>query len=76
MGSVSLHSQFAGLPEAPIDEAYLVRLALEADESPDKVNLGIGVYRDDEGQAWTLPSVKKVPQQAIQTWIITVIHIL
>ncbi|KAF6830004.1 aspartate aminotransferase [Colletotrichum plurivorum] len=65
MGSVALHSHFSGLPEAPIDEAYLVRLALEADESPDKVNLGIGVYRDDDGQAWTLPSVKKVRQLTI-----------
>ncbi|KAF6845502.1 aspartate aminotransferase [Colletotrichum musicola] len=64
MGSVALHSHFAGLPEAPIDEAYLVRLALEADESPDKVNLGIGVYRDDDGQAWTLPSVKLNIRQA------------
>jgi aspartate aminotransferase len=33
--------------------------AYRADESPDKVDLGIGAYRDDNAKPWVLPVVKK-----------------
>jgi hypothetical protein len=31
------------------------------DTNPEKVNLGAGVYRDDDELSWLLPVVKKVP---------------
>ena len=30
------------------------------DTFPDKVNLGVGAYRDDNNKPWVLPVVKKV----------------
>ena len=30
------------------------------DSDPNKVNLSIGAYRDNEGKPWILPSVKIV----------------
>lgn len=32
----------------------------KADTHPNKVNLGVGAYRDDETKPFILPSVKKV----------------
>lgn len=55
-----MQSHFSSLIEAPYDEAFVVMQSVAADPTPDKVNLGLGVYRDDDAQPWTLPSVKKV----------------
>ena len=34
--------------------------AYNRDDHPQKVNLGIGAYRDDDGKPWVLPVVRKV----------------
>ena len=34
--------------------------AFKADTSPNKINLGVGAYRDENGKPYVLPSVKKV----------------
>jgi len=34
--------------------------AYRADEDKNKVDLGIGAYRDDNAKPWVLPVVKKV----------------
>lgn len=36
--------------------------AYRADESPNKVDLGIGAYRDDNAKPWVLPVVKKADE--------------
>jgi aspartate aminotransferase len=36
--------------------------AYRADPSPDKVDLGIGAYRDDNAKPWVLPVVKKADE--------------
>lgn len=33
--------------------------AYKADTYPQKVNLGVGAYRDDDSKPWVLPVVKK-----------------
>ncbi|KAH8174047.1 aminotransferase class I and II domain-containing protein [Sarocladium implicatum] len=48
------------VPEAPVDSHYGLRALYQADDHPNKVNLVIGAYKDDEGQPWVLPVVKKV----------------
>lgn len=53
-------SVFSSIKAIPYDEAYQVTAALAADKSPTKVDLGAGVYKDDNGLPWTLPSVKAV----------------
>jgi aspartate aminotransferase len=47
------------LQEAPLDGNHATAHAFEVDPSPLKVNLGRGVYKDDKGKSWVLPSVKQ-----------------
>jgi aspartate/tyrosine/aromatic aminotransferase len=53
-------SLFSGLEIAPQDEAFALTAAFNNNSSTEKVNLGIGVYRDDRGMSWRLPVVRKV----------------
>ncbi|KAJ6036306.1 hypothetical protein N7540_000585 [Penicillium herquei] len=46
------------LPVLPLAESFALTAAYNADSSPDKVNLGQGVYRDEACQPWVLPSVR------------------
>ena len=48
------------VPLAPDDPLYSLVSAYEADEFKDKVDLGVGAYRDDDAKPWILPVVKKV----------------
>lgn len=48
------------VPQAPDDPHYGLRAAFRADTSDQKVDLIIGVYRDDDGKPWNLPVVVKV----------------
>ncbi|KAJ5939639.1 hypothetical protein N7466_002773 [Penicillium verhagenii] len=46
------------LDVAPLSESFEVTRTYNADQFPNKVNLGQGVYRDDNAQPWVLPSVQ------------------
>lgn len=48
------------VPKAPEDALFGLMAAFRADENPQKVDLGIGAYRDDNAKPWVLPVVKKV----------------
>ena len=39
---------------------FKLTAAYKADTHPNKVNLGVGAYRDDDSKPWVLPVVKKV----------------
>ena len=39
---------------------FKLTAAYKADPHPDKINLGVGAYRDDNSKPWVLPVVKKV----------------
>lgn len=55
------------LPVLPLAESFALTAAYNADSFPDKVNLGQGVYRDENSRPWVLPSVRSVsPQNAVQ----------
>jgi aspartate/tyrosine/aromatic aminotransferase len=45
---------------APADVIFALTSAYKADPFPQKVNLGVGAYRTEEGKPWVLPVVKKV----------------
>ncbi|KAJ2905460.1 aminotransferase class I and II [Zalerion maritima] len=47
------------VPQAPEDPLFFLMRTYRADESPNKVDLGIGAYRDDDAKPWVLPVVKK-----------------
>jgi aspartate aminotransferase len=50
---------FERLSAAPPDPIFGLSEAFRADPRPGKINLGIGVYRDDEGRTPVLASVKE-----------------
>lgn len=58
-------SVFAGIPEAPADPILGLNSAFLADEAPDKISLGVGAFRTDEGKPYVLPVVKRVEQQLV-----------
>lgn len=47
------------VPLAPPDSIFKLTAAYQADTFPQKVNLGVGAYRDDDNKPWVLPVVKK-----------------
>lgn len=47
------------VPQAPEDPLFGLMAAYRKDESPNKVDLGIGAYRDDNAKPWILPVVRK-----------------
>ena len=48
------------VPQAPEDALFGLAAAYRRDESPNKVDLGIGAYRDNNAKPWVLPVVKQV----------------
>lgn len=56
MSSTSLFGAAAYIPPDPI---FALTAEYDKDESVKKVNLGQGVYRDEYGNPWILPSVQK-----------------
>lgn len=49
----------------PPDAILGVSEAFKRDTSPNKMNLGVGAYRDDNGKPFVLNSVKKVNMKII-----------
>ncbi|CAD6893087.1 unnamed protein product [Tilletia controversa] len=50
---------WATVPQAPPDAIFKLTASYKADTFKEKVNLGVGAYRDDFGKPWVLPSVKQ-----------------
>jgi len=68
----SFHDDLPGtlwghLEAAPLDGNHATNHAFEQDTSPLKVNLGRGVYKDDKGKNFLLPSVMKAEQAMAHT---------
>ena len=53
---------WANVPMAPPDPILGITEAFKKDSNPNKINLGVGAYRDDKGKPWILPSVRKAEQ--------------
>ncbi|KAI9224792.1 aspartate aminotransferase [Blastocladiella britannica] len=58
MSSITLQ-HFASIPLAPPDAIFHLTASFKADQHPQKVNVGVGAYRDDDAKPWVLPVVKK-----------------
>jgi aspartate/tyrosine/aromatic aminotransferase len=56
---------FAAVPQEPADRILGLNTAYRADESPRKVNLGVGAYRTNDDAPYILPVVLKVEQEII-----------
>ncbi|KAH8835802.1 glutamic oxaloacetic transaminase AAT1 [Flagelloscypha sp. PMI_526] len=57
--SVRSVSAWSAVVQGPPDAILGVTEAFKADESPLKINLGVGAYRDGNGKPYILPSVAK-----------------
>jgi aromatic-amino-acid transaminase len=57
----------AGVPMAPSDPILGVTEAFVADQSPKKVNLGVGVYYDDNGKIPLLECVRHAESERLKT---------
>ncbi len=55
-----MSSFFGHITQAPPDPILGVTLAYRADPNPNKVDLGVGAYRTEEGKPLVLNCVKKV----------------
>ena len=51
---------FGFVEAAPADKIFAVKRAYGEDTSPNKVNLGIGAYRDENGKPYVLNVVRQV----------------
>lgn len=58
-------SRFAAVPKGPEDAILGVTLAYNADENPDKINLGVGAYRDDKGLPFVLSAVREAEKRLL-----------
>ena len=56
-------SIFEHIPQAPEDAVFGLAAQCVADPSPNKVNLVIGAYRDEDLKPWVLPVVRQVQTQ-------------
>jgi hypothetical protein len=45
---------------------FQLTAAYSVDTFPQKVNLGVGAYRDDDGKPWVLPVVAKVALDSLR----------
>ena len=59
-------SLLASVPMAPKDPILGVTELFVADQNPHKVNLGVGVYYDENGKVPLLGCVRQVEQQQVQ----------
>jgi aromatic-amino-acid transaminase len=74
MNSTASSSIFAAIDMAPRDPILGITEAFNADQNPNKINLGVGVYYDDNGKVPLLECVRKaesklMEQQAPRTYL-------
>lgn len=56
-------SRFSSVPEAPRDPILGITLAFNEDTFPNKLNLGVGAYRTEEGKPLVLRVVREVEKK-------------
>lgn len=58
-------ASLAEIPMGPADPILGLNAKFAADTDPKKMNLGVGAYRDDNGQPYVLPSVRTVEERMV-----------
>ncbi|KAH9634456.1 hypothetical protein HF086_008290 [Spodoptera exigua] len=56
-------SRFQVVQQGPPIEVFQLNRMFMEDPHPSKINLSIGAYRDEKGQPWVLPVVRKMEKQ-------------
>ncbi|KAF2433218.1 mitochondrial TPA: aspartate transaminase [Tothia fuscella] len=65
-GVVRSASTWANVPQGPPDAILGITEAFKADPNSEKINLGVGAYRDDKGKPYVLPSVLSAEKKIIE----------
>ncbi|PVI07140.1 mitochondrial aspartate aminotransferas-like protein [Periconia macrospinosa] len=60
-------SAWSQVPQGPPDAILGITEAYKADSNPEKINLGVGAYRDDKGKPFVLPSVKQAEKKIVES---------
>jgi len=58
---------FASIKELPPDPLFGLKARYNNDTRSDKVDLGIGAYRDNNGKPWILPAVRAAEKQLVES---------
>ena len=61
--STALKSVWSAVPLGPPDAILGITEAFKADPALEKINLGVGAYRDEAGKPYVLNCVKKVKKE-------------
>ena len=59
-------SAWSQVPQGPPDAILGITEAFKADKHAEKINLGVGAYRDDKGKPYVLPSVQSAEQAIVK----------
>ena len=54
------------VPKAPSDAILALTVNYKNDPSETKANLGVGAYRDDNGEPWVLPAVRRATEELLR----------
>jgi len=60
-------SAWANVPQGPPDAILGITEAFKADSNSEKINLGVGAYRDDKGKPFVLPSVRTAEKKIVES---------
>jgi len=60
-------SAWAQVEQGPPDAILGITEAFKKDTNANKMNLGAGAYRDDDGKPYVLPSIKKAEIQVVNS---------
>lgn len=64
--AVRQSSVWSHVEQGPPDAILGITEAFKKDENPNKMNLGAGAYRDDNGKPWVLPCILKAEEIILQ----------
>ncbi|KAL1849226.1 aspartate transaminase aat1 [Paecilomyces lecythidis] len=60
-------STWSNVPQGPPDAILGITEAFKADSFKEKINLGVGAYRDDKGKPYVLPSVRTAEDKIVSS---------
>ncbi|KAL9051078.1 MAG: hypothetical protein Q9162_006251 [Coniocarpon cinnabarinum] len=60
-------SAWSQVPQGPPDAILGITEAFKADSNSEKINLGVGAYRDNKGKPYVLPSVKSAERKVVDS---------
>lgn len=64
------NSTWSAVPLGPPDAILGITEAFKADPAPEKINLGVGAYRDENGKPYVLDCIRRVRRTFIYLFLL------